>query len=194
VPSLPPKELSLPPEPAGLGLPPLEGASKAASASRPAGQRSGQSAGQASPPAGTAASSAASASSAPAAAASPKGEEAAYKAALRLALSGKSAQSIGQFQAFLQSYPQGRYAPNATYWIGEGLYAQGRYGEALDQFRKVESGWPRHHKTADALLKAGMSLSRLGDRQGAAQAYGEVLRRFPHSEAAGLVRARGLAR
>ena len=28
---------------------------------------------------------------------------------------------------FLQQYPQGRYAANAEYWIGECLYAQGKY-------------------------------------------------------------------
>ncbi len=195
VPALPRTELSLPPEPAGLGLPPLEGAAETAStAGSPRLAAHDQRAGRAPATSAVPPSPAAPSPAAAAGQAAPQGEDAAYKAALRLAMSGKSAESIARFQAFLQSYPQGRYAPNAVYWIGEGLYAQGRYAEALEQFRKVEAGWPRHHKNADALLKTGMSLSRMGDRQGAAKVYGEVLRRFPHSEAAGLVRARGLAR
>ena len=66
-----------------------------------------------------------------------KGEEAAYKAALQPALSGRAAESIGRFQSFLQEYPQGRFAANAEYWIGEGYYAQGKYKDALAQFEKV---------------------------------------------------------
>ena len=110
------------------------------------------------------------------------------------ALSGRAAESIGRFQSFLQEYPQGRFAANAEYWIGEGYYAQGKYKDALAQFEKVNSQWPRHHKNADALLKTGMTLSRMGDKDGAAQAYKKLLAQFPNSEAAGLARSRGLAR
>jgi len=123
-----------------------------------------------------------------------KGEEAAYKAALQPAMSGRAADSIGRFQTFLQEYPQGRFAANAEYWIGEGYYAQGKYKDALAQFEKVNSQWPRHHKNADALLKTGMTLSRMGDKEGAAQAYKKLLSQFPNSEAAGLARSRGLGR
>lgn len=98
-----------------------------------------------------------------------KGEEGAYKAALQAALSGRSAEGIARFREFLQQYPQGRYAANAEYWIGECLYAQGKVQEALAQFQKVNVEYPRHHKNADALLKAGICLSRLGDKAGASQ-------------------------
>ena len=39
-----------------------------------------------------------------------------------------------------------------------------------------------------------MTLSRMGDKEGAAQAYKKLLSQFPNSEAAGLARSRGLAR
>lgn len=94
----------------------------------------------------------------------------------------------------MQQYPQGRYTANAEYWIGECLYAQGNYKEALAQFQTVNTNYPRHHKNADALLKAGMSLSRLGDKPGAAQKYRTLLADFPNSEAARMARSRGLAR
>ncbi|MBQ3060589.1 MAG: tol-pal system protein YbgF [Desulfovibrio sp.] len=123
-----------------------------------------------------------------------RGEAAAYKHALKQTRSGHLEEGIASFRELLQNYPKGRYAANAQYWIGEALYAQGKFSEALAQFQNVSTSYPQHHKSADALLKAGMSLSRMGDRQGATTQYKELLTRFPNSDAARLVRARGLAR
>jgi len=208
VPQLPPSTLALPPE--HPGLPPVEApaanagaaASSAGSAVSAAGSQTGSPAGSASAP--RQADSRQGVSAAPAKTAAPggaqaparaaKGEKAAYDAALKVVMAGRSAEGISRFEAFLQEYPQGSYAPNAEYWIGEGLYAQGKYREALEQFRKVDASYPQHHKNADALLKTGMCLSRLGDREAAGQAYSQLLARFPKSEAARLARSRGLAR
>ncbi len=178
VPALSPSALSLPPE--HPGLPPLDAA--AAETSVPPVSRESAVAPQASSPQTVAAPRAG------------KGEDRAYKAALQVALSGRSAEGIARFREFLQHYPQGRYAANAEYWTGECLYAQGKLQEALAQFEKVNATYPRHHKNADALLKAGMCLSRLGDKQGAARKYTTLLADFPNSEAARLARSRGLAR
>ncbi|MEG2171889.1 MAG: tol-pal system protein YbgF [Desulfovibrionaceae bacterium] len=123
-----------------------------------------------------------------------KGEESAYSAALALARGGQSAEAIKRFNAFLQEFPSGRYAPNAYYWIGECLYAQRNYADALLQFKEVASRYPRHHKSADALLKAGMTYTRLGDKDNAVLQYKAVLADFPASEAARYVKGRGLAR
>jgi tol-pal system protein YbgF len=108
-------------------------------------------------------------------------------------MAGRPAEGISRFQEFLQQYPNGRYAPNADYWIGECLYAQGKYREALDYFQRVNANYPKHHKNADALLKAGMTMNRLGDKEGAKQMYRTLLAAFPNSEAAGRVRGRNLA-
>ncbi|MDD3683256.1 tol-pal system protein YbgF [Desulfovibrio desulfuricans] len=198
VPSVPVSDLALPPEHPGLGLPPLPGDAAAKNGAKGKAAKAAASPAPASAPASAAsvaATPAVSAQTQPAALPkSGKGEEAAYKAALQPAMSGRAADSIGRFQTFLQEYPQGRFAANAEYWIGEGYYAQGKYKDALAQFEKVNSQWPRHHKNADALLKTGMTLSRMGDKEGAAQAYKKLLSQFPNSEAAGLARSRGLAR
>ena len=191
VPSLPPSELALPPE--YPGLPPVEAAggatptatsAPAVRAAAPAAQTAPTAPAKPSP----------SAAAAPQAAKPAKNEKAAYDAALKFMTSGRSAEGITRFEGFLQEYPQGVYAANAEYWIGEGLYAQGNYQEALNQFRKVDASYPQHHKNADALLKTGMCLSRLGDKTAAAEAYKQLLARFPNSEAARIARSRGLAR
>lgn len=117
-----------------------------------------------------------------------QGEEGAYKTALNTTRSGRYNEGIAQFQTFLQQYPQGRYAANAEYWIGESLYAQGKYKEALNQFQKVNTSYSTHHKNADALLKAGMCLTKLGDKEGASQKYKTLINDFPRSEAANIAR------
>lgn len=123
-----------------------------------------------------------------------RGEEAAYKNALNATLAGKTEEGLRLFRDFLQQYPNGRYAANADYWIGECLYAQGKYQEALAQFQNVNNAYPKHHKNADALLKAGMTMSRLGDKAAAAEKYRTLLAQFPNSDAANRARAMGVAR
>lgn len=172
VPLIPASDLSLPPESPELNLPPA-----------PA---------QAAPAATTASASAPAAAARPLAQTAQRGEEAAYQAALKAARSGHTAEGIRLFQDFLQKYPNGKYKANADYWIGECLYAQGKYQDALSQFQNINSSYPRHHKNADALLKAGMSLTKIGDSAGAQQKYRQLLADFPNSEAAKRVRAMGI--
>lgn len=123
-----------------------------------------------------------------------RGEDAAYKAALNAARSGRTAEGVRLFENFLRQYPNSRYTANADYWIGECLYAQGKYRDALSRFQTVNNSFPGHHKNADALLKAAMTLNRLGDRQGAAEKYRVLMSSFPNSDAARRARAMGMGR
>lgn len=125
---------------------------------------------------------------------SARGEEAAYQAALRAARSGNTTEGIKLFRNFLRDYPNGRYAANADYWIGECLYSQGKYRDALSQFQNVNSSYPRHHKNADALLKAALTMNRLGDKAGADEKFRTLLSTFPNSDAARRARAMGAGR
>ncbi|MFT4301327.1 MAG: tol-pal system protein YbgF [Desulfovibrio sp.] len=193
IPALPPSALALPPE--HPGLPPVEAASPAVVPLAPASQATSQPVTPAEVKPSAAVNAAAPTNLPPQQAGKPtKNEKAAYEAALKVMTAGRSAEGITRFETFLQEYPHGGYAANAEYWIGEGLYAQGKYQDALNQFRKVDASYPQHHKNADALLKTGMSLSRLGDKDAATQAYKQLLTRFPNSEAARIARSRGLAR
>ncbi|MDR3357524.1 MAG: tol-pal system protein YbgF [Desulfovibrio sp.] len=190
VPSLPPSDLPLPPEHPALPPAAIPVPEPAAASATPRTQAP-------SVPSAISDSAAGEARTKDAAALPPKteqGEEAAYKAALNLAMSGRSAEGIARFRDFLRQYPNGRYAANAEYWIGECLYAQRNYKDALAQFQLVNTQYAAHHKNADALLKAGMTLNRLGDKQGAAEKYRTLLTAFPNSEAAKRVRDLGLAR
>lgn len=120
-----------------------------------------------------------------------QGEQAAYNTALNAARSGRTTEGIRLFRDFLQKYPNGPYAANAEYWIGECLYSQGKYQDALSEFQAVNTSYPGHHKNADALLKAGITMSKMGDKEGAAEKFRTLIANFPNSEAARRARAMG---
>jgi tol-pal system protein YbgF len=94
------------------------------------------------------------------------------------------------FQRFLQAEPKSELADNAQYWIGECRYSRGDMRGALAAFRETVARYPVGNKTADALLKAGMSLENLGDKEAARNTYQEVLKRYPGTAVAAVAEER----
>ena len=85
------------------------------------------------------------------------GERNAYQVAFDTLKSGQYVESARQFQAFLAQYPDGTYAPNALYWLGESYYVTQNYDLAQQQFRALLQRYPTHDKASAALLKLGLS-------------------------------------
>ncbi len=94
------------------------------------------------------------------------------------------------FRSFLSRHPRSGLADNAQYWIGECLYAQGRYREAGTEFEKVVSAHPDQDKVPAALLKAGLCHQRLKDNARAEAAWKKLLQQHPNSPEAKLARER----
>ncbi len=86
-----------------------------------------------------------------------------YARAFALYESGRYAQSRDAFDAFARAFPRNSLVPNALYWIGETWYAQQRFARAGEAFALVPSRYPRHAKSADALLKQAYSALRSGN-------------------------------
>jgi tol-pal system protein YbgF len=112
------------------------------------------------------------------------GERAAYEKAFDALKSGDYVASADLFLAFLQAYPEGVYAPNARYWLGESYYVTQNYELARDQFQALVERYPTHDKTPGALLKVGLSLYGLRDLERAEATLAEVVERFPGTDAA----------
>jgi tol-pal system protein YbgF len=112
------------------------------------------------------------------------GERAAYDAAFNALKAGQYVQSAELFQNFLGQYPNGSYAPNALYWLGESYYVTQNYPLAQEQFQALLDRYPTHDKAAGALLKVG--LAQYGARQfeAAERTLTEVTRRYPGTDAA----------
>jgi len=112
------------------------------------------------------------------------GEREAYDAAFAALRSGDYANSARLFQAFLADHPDGAYAPNALYWLGESYYVTQNYQLAQAQFEALLQRYPTHDKAPGAMLKVG--LSQLGQQQldAAERTLDEVTRRYPGTDAA----------
>ncbi len=83
------------------------------------------------------------------------------------------------FQRFLASFPSSNLSGNAQYWLGETYYVRGKYNEAakafLDGYKKFGSG----NKAPDSLLKLGMALQQLGEKDTACATFSELKSKFP---------------
>ena len=111
-------------------------------------------------------------------------ERSSYNAAFDTLKAGHYADSARQFLAFLERYPNGAYAPNALYWLGESYYATQNYALAQQQFQALLDRYPTHDKAAGALLKIGLSQYGLKQMDAAKATLSQVGKRYPGTDAA----------
>ena len=85
------------------------------------------------------------------------GEREAYQSAYGLVRERRFEAAVDAFNAFLASYPFGRFAPNAHYWLGElYLVIEPVDPEAARQnFQLLLDQYPNDRKVPDALYKLG---------------------------------------
>ena len=112
------------------------------------------------------------------------GEKAAYDAAMNALKAGQYADASRLFGDFLGKHPNGPYAPNAMYWLGESYYVTENYELAAEQFQALVSRYPNHDKTPGGMLKLG--LSQLGLKQDAAgrKTLEAVAKQYPGTDVA----------
>jgi tol-pal system protein YbgF len=117
-------------------------------------------------------------------------EKAAYEMAFEALKQGRYAESSQLFSAFLQQFPNGEYAANATYWLGESYYVTQNYQIAYETFQSLLSRFPDSRKAPDGLLKIGYCQYELGDTERAARTLNEVVSRYPDTPVARLAQGR----
>ncbi|KRG71491.1 tol-pal system protein YbgF [Pseudoxanthomonas dokdonensis] len=111
-------------------------------------------------------------------------ERSAYNVAFDQLKAGNYADSAQLFTSFLELYPNGVYAPNALYWLGESYYVTQNYQLAGQQFQTLLDRYPTHDKAAGAMLKLGLSEYGLGQVDAAQQTLGQVISQYPGSDIA----------
>jgi len=117
-------------------------------------------------------------------------ERTAYERAAKLAMSEQYEAAREALTTFLERWPEGEYAPNAMYWLGETYYGEQRYAQAILTFKDVLAKYPTHHKSPDALLKIGFAYDKLQDPANAKFYLQSLLDEYPKSEAAAKARAK----
>lgn len=116
------------------------------------------------------------------------GEAEAYRAAYALVRGQEFDAAVDAFTTFLRRFPDGRYAPNAHYWLGElYLVIEPADPEAARQsFTLLLNEYPDNAKVPDALYKLGRVQYIKGNRQRAREYLERVMREYPDSSAARL--------
>jgi tol-pal system protein YbgF len=82
-------------------------------------------------------------------------EQAAYNQAYGFLKARKIPEAKAALKKFLLDYPQGPYAANAHYWLGEVYLLNSEFPEATTEFLAVVEQYPRHRKVNDATFKLG---------------------------------------
>lgn len=113
-----------------------------------------------------------------------------YSNGLRDITSGKYDLARQEFQDYLKYYSDTDLASNAQFYLGEIAYSQKRYQEAVSEYDKVLTVYPKSFKLAPARLKKGMALLELGQKTSGVRELREVVRRYPGTEEERRARAR----
>ncbi|WP_181706633.1 tol-pal system protein YbgF [Chthonobacter rhizosphaerae] len=119
----------------------------------------------------------------------PTDPRASYDQAYGYILSGDYQMAEMSLKQFLSDNPRSELASSAQFWLGESYYARDRFREAADAFLTTYRDYPKSPKAPESLLKLGLSLEGLGERDAACATYGELSRKFPSAPAALLDRA-----
>lgn len=111
------------------------------------------------------------------------GEKAAYDAAYGLVVGRQFERAIPAFQQFLRDYPDGKYAPNAHYWLGELYLVQEPpdLESSRQSFALLIGQYPEHAKVPDSLYKLGKVQFMKGNREKAREYLDLVVAQYGSS-------------
>jgi len=105
----------------------------------------------------------------------------AYNDALNRYFNKEYLESIQEFRLLIDREPEGAYADNAQYWIGECYYSLENYPTAIIEFSKVFS-FPENNKSDHALFKIALCYQQLGRHQKANSTMNQFVNDYPYSE------------
>lgn len=132
---------------------------------------------------------------APSAATSPAGPppgvtaESLFNSAVQSKSGGLMDLALQQFSDYLKWYPTTPFAPNAQFSVGEILYRQEKFDEAVKAFDAVIESYPDSNKVLDAQLAKGRSLAKSGQRTAAAAEFRNLIKKNELSRQAGDAKA-----
>jgi tol-pal system protein YbgF len=105
-----------------------------------------------------------------------------YSNGLRDITGGKYDLARSEFQDYLKYYATTDLGSNAQFYLGEIAYSQKNYEQAVVEYDKVLSNYPKSFKLAPAQLKKGMALIELGQKTSGVRELREVVKRYPGTE------------
>jgi tol-pal system protein YbgF len=98
-------------------------------------------------------------------------------------LNGKKYDLASQeFGDYLKFYGTTDLASNAQFYLGEILFAQQQYQQAIDAYSKVIDNYPRSFKIAPAHLKRALALITLGEKSSGVSELRMVVKSYPGTD------------
>ena len=113
-----------------------------------------------------------------------------YRTSYELILSGDYAMAEEGFRDHIARFPSDSRTADAHFWLGEALLGQQKYREAAQAFLSANRDFPDSRKAPDSLLKLGVSLAAMNQRDVACATLAEVSKRYPQASPAILDRAK----
>jgi tol-pal system protein YbgF len=110
--------------------------------------------------------------------------QAAYMKAFGLFSANNYPAAAEAFNAFIATYPESEYAANARFWLGECYFNEKRYKDAIEAFTKALDMKPSPGRSAESLLRIGLSWLGLGETAKGEATLKSVIEKYPGSDAA----------
>jgi tol-pal system protein YbgF len=107
-----------------------------------------------------------------------------YQSAYGHVLTGDYSQAENEFRDYLDVFPNGEKAADASFWMGEAQYSQGKFNDAAKTFLNAHQAYGKSPKAPEMLLKLGMSLAALDNKDTACATLREVNKRYPKASPA----------
>jgi len=111
-------------------------------------------------------------------------ETKAYEDALAIFRKGDFAGASAAFNDFIKRNPKSGYVLPSLFWVGNAQYANRDYSNAIKNFNTLLSKAPNHLRAPDAMLSVANCQLELKDIKPARKTLAEVVKTYPHTEAA----------
>ncbi|MBL4727585.1 MAG: tol-pal system protein YbgF [Rhizobiaceae bacterium] len=85
------------------------------------------------------------------------------------------------FVDFLQRFPDHKKVADVNFWLGESYFARRQYKKSARIFLNSHRSWPNARLAPQTLLKLGVSVAGLDQRELACATYAEVGQKYPDS-------------
>ena len=90
--------------------------------------------------------------------------------------------AMQEFGDYLKFYGTTDLASNAQFYLGEILFAQMQYDQAIDAYSKVINNYPKSFKLAPAHLKRALALISLGEKSSGVSELRMVVKSYPGTD------------
>ncbi len=96
--------------------------------------------------------------------------------------------AISEFRQYVETYPSSEMADNAQYWIAESFVGKKQLNEAIIEFDKVSTLFPKGDKIPSARYKKALALIELGQGDAGRAELQALIKLFPRSNEAVLAK------